>query len=125
MYKLKKAVIILLVFAVLMQMFGSVAIIANYVINKELITKAFCVNRKKPKMRCNGKCHLMKELQKENKKEQSPLTELKIQPSAQYFEDIIIFSFTFPSSEKTIFPEFVPGKTVSATIPVFHPPSLS
>lgn len=36
----------------------------DYAINKEYITKNLCENRKKPKLNCNGKCHLMKQLKK-------------------------------------------------------------
>jgi hypothetical protein len=36
----------------------------DYAINKEYITKNLCENRSKPKLNCNGKCHLMKQLKK-------------------------------------------------------------
>ena len=109
----------------LMPLFGSMVIIANYVINKELITKTFCVNRKKPKLRCNGKCHLMKELRKETQKEKSPLATIKVQLPVNFYEEITSFSFASPSTRTTTFPEFLTGETASATIPVFHPPSYS
>jgi hypothetical protein len=34
-----------------------------YVSNKAYVAKELCVNKKKPQMRCNGKCHLAKQLQ--------------------------------------------------------------
>jgi hypothetical protein len=36
----------------------------DYAINKDYIAKNLCENRAKPKMNCNGKCHLMKQLKK-------------------------------------------------------------
>ncbi|HKC67364.1 MAG TPA: hypothetical protein VKG26_03990 [Bacteroidia bacterium] len=36
----------------------------DYAINKEYIAKNLCENRNKPKLNCNGKCHLMKQLKK-------------------------------------------------------------
>lgn len=36
----------------------------DYAVNKEYITKNLCENRNKPKLNCNGKCHLMKQLKK-------------------------------------------------------------
>jgi len=36
----------------------------EYAINKDYIVKNLCENRKKPKLNCNGKCHLMKQLKK-------------------------------------------------------------
>ncbi len=107
----------------LMQLFGSMAIIVNYVINKEYISKTFCVNRDKPKKRCNGKCHLMKQLQKENKKEKGPLATLKIQSQVQFLEEMYRFSF-IPESTAIVFPDFIISKTTSAITPIFHPPAL-
>jgi hypothetical protein len=36
----------------------------DYALNKEYISKNLCENRNKPKLNCNGKCHLMKQLKK-------------------------------------------------------------
>lgn len=38
--------------------------LVDYALNKEYISKNLCENRNKPKMNCNGKCHLMKQLKK-------------------------------------------------------------
>jgi hypothetical protein len=38
--------------------------VVDYVINYEYISKVLCENKDKPKLQCNGKCHLMKELAK-------------------------------------------------------------
>ena len=46
-------------------------ILANYRLNKQYIASAFCENKKKPQMRCEGKCHLKKQLDAEDKKESS------------------------------------------------------
>jgi hypothetical protein len=43
--------------------------VVDYVVNYEYITKVLCVNKDKPKMKCNGKCHLMKELAKTSESE--------------------------------------------------------
>jgi hypothetical protein len=40
--------------------------LVDYALNKEYIAKNLCENRNKPKMHCNGKCHLMKQLKKAN-----------------------------------------------------------
>lgn len=37
----------------------------DYVIRKDLIIEKFCVNKAKPEMHCNGKCHLEKQVRKE------------------------------------------------------------
>lgn len=38
--------------------------VLEYVVNYEYISKVLCINKDKPKMHCNGKCHLMQELAK-------------------------------------------------------------
>ena len=41
----------------------------DYVINYDFISKELCVNKAKPELKCNGKCHLMKELAKASEDE--------------------------------------------------------
>jgi hypothetical protein len=36
----------------------------DYAINYDYISKVLCINKDKPELKCNGKCHLMKELAK-------------------------------------------------------------
>ncbi|MEN9488966.1 MAG: hypothetical protein RL494_1231 [Bacteroidota bacterium] len=43
--------------------------VVEYVVNYEYISKVLCVNKDKPKLQCNGKCHLMKELAKASENE--------------------------------------------------------
>ena len=37
----------------------------DYMVRKDWIIEKFCINREKPEMQCNGKCHLEKQLSKE------------------------------------------------------------
>ena len=48
---------------------GGYSVIAP--INQEYIARVLCVNKAKPEMGCNGQCHLMKQMEKETKKEQN------------------------------------------------------
>ncbi len=43
--------------------------VVEYVVNYEYISEVLCENKDKPKMHCNGKCHLMKELAKASENE--------------------------------------------------------
>jgi hypothetical protein len=43
--------------------------VLDYVINYEYISNVLCENKAKPKLECNGKCHLMKELAKSSEVE--------------------------------------------------------
>ena len=58
-----------------MPQFVKVGIFVSFKANQDFIAKVLCVNKDKPEMKCNGKCHLAKELNKtENKDENLPIT---------------------------------------------------
>lgn len=68
----------------------------EYVVNYDYISKVLCINKEKPKLECNGKCHLMKELAKasdttdslpSNKKTVTPMQEIL------FFHEINSLSF--------------------------------
>lgn len=46
------------------QCFVQLGIFGWYELNKKAITEQFCINKNKPQLHCNGKCHLKKQLQK-------------------------------------------------------------
>jgi hypothetical protein len=68
-------------------------ILADYNLNKTSISKKYCENKAKPKMHCDGKCHLKKQLKKEEKKEQAPNSK----ESKEKFESLTgkDFSYSF------------------------------
>lgn len=52
----------------------------HYFLNKAEITELFCINKEKPKLECNGKCHLAKELVKvDNEKSENPISNRALQ----------------------------------------------
>lgn len=118
----RKIVSLVLLSVFVMQVLNQVFIVANYAINKDYISKVLCENKDKPKMHCNGKCHLKKQLAKEEKKEQSPVKEKKeiqlfyetnplMSISAPINRDEQISSYSFPITDKH-------------QISVFHPPQV-
>ncbi len=120
---LKKASVILVLFAILLQTFSSVTIIVNYAVNKEYISKTLCENRAKPKMRCNGKCHLKKKLAQNTKKENSPLNSIKEKNQIQFYTEAFSFDFLSCSTIKKNYPDYLIQETNSPSFSVFHPPS--
>ncbi len=84
---LKFTISILLAFTFLVQSASKMLIIADYQLNKEYISKNLCENKNKPKMHCNGKCHLAKQLKKQEKKESSPANQLKEKLELQFFSN--------------------------------------
>ena len=73
-------------------------IFIEYLAYKDYISKELCENRKKPASGCNGKCYLMKQLAKQEKKEERPNNPLKTEKKFQLFcnqsETLIPYFFT-------------------------------
>lgn len=74
---MKRFVSIFLLIITLLQVCGKLTVYTCYELNKAYIAKNLCENRNKPQMKCNGKCHLAKELKSEEKREQAPTNALK------------------------------------------------
>ena len=75
------------VVAVIMsQTIAKFVIVIDYQVNKEFITKTLCENKAKPTMHCNGKCHLKKQLEKQEKKEK-PVNTSKEKFEIQFLSD--------------------------------------
>lgn len=112
----------ILLSGILLQTCSKQLIYTGYLLNKEMIASVFCINKNAPEKKCEGKCHLKKQLdhdtrqQEEDQKGKSmnevfylftqPL-ELSIQSHQ------IISHFYFQHSH------FIN----TGLIPVFHPPS--
>lgn len=111
--------------AVLMHTFSQAIIVADYLVNTELITKVFCVNKEKPKMHCNGKCHLAKQLKKDEEKksdnfEKSAELVLICQSSIVEF---VSEKVDLPIYQKDLFTYNEPI-AFECENPIFHPPTL-
>lgn len=107
----------------MLQAFSKVIIYANYYINKEYIAKVLCINKDKPEIHCEGKCQLKKELDKEEKKEQSPANPLneknEIQLFSQNNSNIFLF-IPFSTNHLTAYYSFHLSEEHFHSI--FHPP---
>ncbi len=64
---MKQIAYIILLIAFSFQPFAKFLIVTNYALNVKTITEQFCENKTKPKMKCNGKCHLKKQLLQHDK----------------------------------------------------------
>jgi hypothetical protein len=48
----------------LLQTLGQEVLVVDYQLNKARITALYCINKARPQLHCNGKCHLAKQLRK-------------------------------------------------------------
>lgn len=75
---MKRIVAVLLVSAVSLQLLVAAFTIVRFEFNKSEIIAAFCVNKDKPQLNCNGNCHLNKQL--------NPVTESETDQPAEVLE---------------------------------------
>ena len=97
---MKKAVLILALLILLKPIFP----VIDYVVNYDYISKVLCVNKEKPTLHCNGKCHLMKELAKNSESENPISTNKKIasqETTVVFCEEIKTFIITPIYFQKT------------------------
>lgn len=45
----------------------------EYALNQDYIAEFLCINKDKPKLQCNGKCHLAKQLEKQQESQPNAL----------------------------------------------------
>lgn len=68
--EIRKVISFILILALGFQCLAKLGLITFYQLNKDYISRELCENRNKPKMRCEGKCFLKKNLDRADKAEQ-------------------------------------------------------
>jgi hypothetical protein len=122
---LRSIIAIVLSFAILLQSAGKLIVVLDYQLNKDYISKNLCENKARPKMHCNGKCHLRKQLQKEEKKENNN-NAMKERSEVQLFSGSSRLEFDPLSfSEITHQTPYNAVASILHSAAVFHPPCFS
>ena len=117
MYRL---VSVLVLVGIVLQSLSSAFLLAHYHYNKASITAKYCENKAKPKLKCNGQCHLRKQ-QKEN-----PASPLKNKTDIlQYFQDFST-SILQDRNYQLVQPTFTTSTFHEQLVilAVFHPPTV-
>ena len=110
--------------AFLAQTFSKTLLIADYYTNTARYAKN-CENKARPKLRCNGKCQMMKKLKQEEKKDQE-------NPERRFGgkEEIVLsVKFIFLKNTGSIsiiesikISPYSPGDIIDRSLDIFHPP---
>lgn len=89
---MKQFVAIFTLLVLTMASFYQLTLTGIYLTNKQYISQAFCVNKDKPALKCNGKCHLKKNMaQAEEKQAEDTKSTVEIQLlSPVFFEQTTI-----------------------------------
>ena len=117
-----------MVLLVMVQTFTSWLIVAEYAINKDYIAKNLCINRKKPRLRCNGKCQLMKKLAEEEKQNSSSNSQTG---GKLKFDVLFTCQMQLPAIDRLpedgnrFNPFFILKKSEGTDRSVFHPPAAA
>ena len=119
-------VIVIVVFLFVMK---PILPVLEYVVRYDYIVRELCENKAKPEMKCNGKCHLMKELAKASDNE-NPTSPDKKTVSHEFeilfieelpsFE-IITSNFSIRHKISTTYSDLYFYENTTA---VFHPPTV-
>ena len=122
--KLHSYIFFILISALFFQALSKFIIYTDYILNKDFITANLCVNKAKPILKCNGKCHLAKQLKKQDQKENksSSLKEkLEIVSNQLPFSsNEIEFNITFQECKKEVFLYF--KNTIKRDLSRVYPP---
>jgi len=119
----KKMVVII----ALLMLVKPVIPVAEYIINYDYISKVLCVNKEKPIMHCNGKCHLMQELAKASESEKPASSDKKTsqqQSEILFFQEIPTFTITTTAfnTARKISSSYSNLYTHLNDSAIFHPP---
>lgn len=71
---LKKAISIVFVFLLIFSNLSRIWILIDFKVNQDFIAKVLCINKNKPELQCNGKCHLANQIKQQEKKENTGTT---------------------------------------------------
>jgi hypothetical protein len=106
---------------------GRSFLVFNYQINKTQIIQKHCINKNRPSKKCNGKCHLFKQLREQQERDRgntaTALPEILKAKTETLAEEPINTSFSFFRQMDQIIFETINQNLSSAVLAdIFHPP---
>ena len=117
----------LLILVMLMQTFSKTIIFTAFKINQDYITQNLCVNRDHPEKHCCGKCHLHKQMQKDDEQQNSS----RVPSSLKSLDEIVLMCENdlhdnLKSFFSAVFSFAPPAVFISSPKQddIFHPPSI-
>lgn len=102
----------------------------EYIINYDYIVKELCENKEKPELKCNGKCHLMKELAKTSEEDKNSPSDkkqnVKQQIEVLFYNEIKTLSNakSFVFINKHVNSVYQNLYALTAIQSTFHPPNF-
>ncbi len=117
----------ILIILTLVMLLKPILPVIEYLVNYDYISKVLCVNKAKPKLQCNGKCHLTKELAKASENEKPLSTDRKIallDSETLFFEEIRTFQMSplYLAKKENIKSDYINLYHYLSNATAFHPP---
>jgi hypothetical protein len=122
--------VLILVFAVVLK---PIFPLVDYAVNYNYIAKVLCVNKTKPTLKCNGKCHLMKELAKaaeeesaNDKSNSSDKKENHKNIEVLFYTEIksLVSNQTRVQNLNTVIDNYSNLYSYKTSFSIFHPPAV-
>lgn len=97
--------------------------VINYSLNKDFIVEFFCVNKDKPQLQCNGKCHLAEQLKKmgDDSENSNPKIDIRLYPVG--FVQLVDSNFKRYVEGVFKFSPLYLNYSFVEVISIFHPPN--
>jgi hypothetical protein len=122
----KKFTVSILLLTILTQTFYSATIFIWFQVNRDYITKSFCINKSRPEMKCKGNCYLARQLQQAEQEKSTQIPD-------QLKQWVVISPCILgememdtrqPQREKQQNPYTPSGYCFEYTPAIFHPPLI-
>jgi hypothetical protein len=120
---MKRLISISLILCLVIQTFTSVSFLTFYQFNRNFITEAFCVNKDKPALHCEGKCFINKQLTKDKEAQEHSSNSIEtsayhlfMPPSVTFYLDRLLPGFEAPVAF------YSKHLLLSPFFSTFHPP---
>ena len=123
---MRSAGIFLLAVGFLLQVMSSSLILLNYELNTAYIIDNFCVNTDKPELKCNGKCHLSKQIQEDSEnKSETPASPTELTTLVLAVQEIPMFAFgVWDATPCMLNGHYIEGVYTNHLQTIFHPPQI-
>jgi len=121
---MKKWSAIILVILLVFNTFNEYSIFVSFKLNQNKLTELFCINKDKPELKCNGKCHLSTVIESNQENEESPYSNTNETREASVLFIELIKPYNLNALEQknsTVFKYIFPLKENDLKS-VFHPP---
>ena len=80
-----------LIFCISAQYVYKLAVLTDYILHRDVITQQYCINKDKPSLKCNGKCHLNKRVNIQENNAQNGTTGQPLDLLKKILENITFF----------------------------------